>query len=365
MSKQHLLLIANNFNNGGAEQQLLLLAQGLRRRGWKLSIAVFSDRGPLQGCYTEFGATITSMLAGTKNRTGSVLAAHRMACWAREEGVSLVQTWLWRPNVFGMLLKGFNPRIRIVAGKRGLWTDIRGAQLLFERLAYHVVDAVSVNSCVLRDAVVGKLGIAHSKVHVIPNAIVVPETDDPSIGKQPAHTLKVGMVGRFLPTKRQEDLIEAVALLRDQGVEVELTLVGEGHMRSQCEALAKARGLPSCRFITHIDGVMAWMAGQDVIVLSSIAEGMPNVVMEAMAVGKPVVAVRGSGADDLILDGASGYLVAPCKPEDIASRLARIAESPELRRNFGAKAREHIRKFDVDSMVNSYEGLYQELLARN
>lgn len=365
MRSHHLLLIANNYSSGGAEQQLLLLANGLRRRGWKLSIAAFSDDGSLRDRYAEIGATISTVLAGAKYKIESVRAARRMSRWASEAGVSIVQTWLWRPNVLGMVLKGFNPRLRVIAAKRGLWTDIRGTQQILERCAYHVADAVTVNSSVLRNAVVTRMGIKASKVHVIPNAINVPQADySPTETLTTSGTLKVGMVGRFLPTKRQEDLIEAAVLLRDQGIEVELTLVGEGQTRRRCEALAAAQGLLRCHFVTHIAGVMAWMAGQDVIVLSSIAEGMPNVVMEGMAVGKPVIAVRGSGADDLILDGETGFLVAPCTPNELASSLKRLVEHPELRRDFGIKAREHIRSYDTDRMVNSYENLYQEMLAR-
>jgi glycosyltransferase involved in cell wall biosynthesis len=113
------------------------------------------------------------------------------------------------------------------------------------------------------------------------------------------------------------------------------------------------------------DDVPAVLTGFDIFVLSSIAEGMSNAILEAMATGLPVVATRVGGNPELVADGSSGFLVEPGSPAALADALRRYLGDPGLLARHGRAARELAQaEFSLDRMVGEYGQLYGRLLAR-
>jgi glycosyltransferase involved in cell wall biosynthesis len=157
--------------------------------------------------------------------------------------------------------------------------------------------------------------------------------------------LRVLSVGQLAERKGFTVLIDAVAALRDRGVNVEATIVGDGPARAELEGRIAARGLADAVTLAgalpHAD-TLARYAGADVMCLPSFAEGVPVVLMEAMARGRPVVATRIAGVPELVQDGVSGLLVTPGRSDELADALARLAADPSLREQLGAKARDKV-----------------------
>jgi glycosyltransferase involved in cell wall biosynthesis len=169
--------------------------------------------------------------------------------------------------------------------------------------------------------------------------------------------LRLACVGTLHEVKGQRFLVEACRRLVERGVELRCDLVGDGPDRASRERAARAGGLAErVRFLGSLprDEVAACLRAADVAVVPSVPTrdgrrvGIPVALMEAAASGKPVVASRLSGIPEAIENGAEGLLVPPGDAEALAQALATLAADPELRRRFGAAARERmLRDFDL------------------
>lgn len=152
-------------------------------------------------------------------------------------------------------------------------------------------------------------------------------------------------VGRLAPVKGLAVLFEALAILKRESPEVVLTIAGDGPERAALEAQAAAIGI---RDNVHFLGYQSQaqvreLLGQtDIFVLASFAEGVPVVLMEAMASGVPVVATRIAGIPELVEDGVSGYLVSPGDAEALADCVAALLSDPALRARFGKAGRAEV-----------------------
>ncbi len=158
---------------------------------------------------------------------------------------------------------------------------------------------------------------------------------------------KILCVGRLTPAKGQHLLLEACALIKRSGRPFHLTLVGDGEDRKSLENLAAALGLsPMVTFAGALgqDEVMGHYREADLFVLPSFAEGIPVVLMEAMALGIPVVATRITGIPELIEDGRDGLLATPGSLGELADRLHLLLEDKELGVELGRAAVNKVRE---------------------
>jgi len=172
-------------------------------------------------------------------------------------------------------------------------------------------------------------------------------------------------VGRLHKQKGYPYLLESINLLKNQGHPVELAIVGTGEMLPHLEQQVKKLDLEDCvRFLGVRDDVPRLMAIADVFVLSSLWEGLPGVVLEAMASGLPVVSTSVGGAVELVVDGETGFLVPLKDPVAMADAVSHIlALSEEDRALMGRAGRNRVEQnFTLDKMVSAYEKLYAECL---
>jgi glycosyltransferase involved in cell wall biosynthesis len=159
-------------------------------------------------------------------------------------------------------------------------------------------------------------------------------------------------VGRLAPVKGQHVLIGAVAALVRDGHEILLRFVGDGPDRSELEREVEARGLSRSVFFTgnvNQDELRAIYRGSDALVLSSFGEGLPVVLMEAMAMEVPCVATWVAGVPELIRDGANGLLIPPADEGSLAGAILRLMSDPDLRFKLGREARRTVLdQYDLD-----------------
>lgn len=180
----------------------------------------------------------------------------------------------------------------------------------------------------------------------------------------------VGTVGRMQTVKAQPLLVQAfVQALQQQPAlqqTLRLVLVGDGPLRAECQALLQSTGFAHLAWLPgERSDVPQVMRGLDLFVLPSLAEGISNTILEAMASGLPVVATAVGGNADLVADGRSGQIVPAGDPSALATALARWGTDARLRQQAGAEGRRIIAaRFSLDAMVQAYCGVYEQGLAR-
>jgi colanic acid/amylovoran biosynthesis glycosyltransferase len=169
-------------------------------------------------------------------------------------------------------------------------------------------------------------------------------------------------VGRLVSVKGQGVLLEALAELRDRGVEMTATFVGDGPTRPSLEAAARKLGLDrQVEFAGSVsqEAIRDEYARADVFCLPSFAEGVPIVLMEAMAMEIPVVTTTVMGIGELVEDDVSGLLVRPGRADLLADALARLASDPALRRRLGeAGRRKVLAEFDLERSAAELDRMF-------
>jgi len=171
-------------------------------------------------------------------------------------------------------------------------------------------------------------------------------------------------VARFAPQKNHALLLKAFAQGPASDPNAHLVLVGEGALREQLEEQARNLGLAGqAHFLGLRADIPDVLGAMDVFVLSSDYEGNPLSVMEAMASGLPIVSTAAGGVPDLFESGKEGLIVQPGDVQGLSSSMISVLRNREARQSMGmAAARRAKENFDVSSMVQAYEELYEKLI---
>jgi sugar transferase (PEP-CTERM/EpsH1 system associated) len=222
----------------------------------------------------------------------------------------------------------------------------------------------------------GPVGIAPGRIEQIYNGVdaerfaPAPAGAAPIAGAPfaaPGHWL-IGTVGRMQTVKHQTLLarafvraLELAPAIRDTA---RLVMVGEGPLRAQCQAILDEAGASALAWLpgerTDVPNVMR---GLNCFVLPSLAEGISNTILEAMATALPVIATRVGGNAELVDDGRTGALVPPDDVEALAQSLVRMATDPARAAAMGRAGRTEVeRRFSLQAMVGSYQALYDREL---
>jgi glycosyltransferase involved in cell wall biosynthesis len=175
----------------------------------------------------------------------------------------------------------------------------------------------------------------------------------------------VGTVTRLSPQKAPLDFISGAAQVAARRGDVHFVLVGDGPLRPAVEARLAELGLAERVHLTGLRrDIPDLMHSFDVFALTSLWEGLPRVLPQAMVTGLPVVATAVDGNAEVVADGVNGYLTPPGDPGAMATALLELLENPALSRSMGDAGRARAGEFDVRRMVSDIAALYRVLLAK-
>jgi glycosyltransferase involved in cell wall biosynthesis len=376
-------------NMGGPALHVSYLSAGLRDRGYETTLVAGSvSPGEQSMAYVAEEQGVPVLLMPHLHREISpvqdLLATLRLAKVIREQRPHILHTHTAKAGAIGrfaaVLAGSARPPIVVHTFHghvlRGYFGRYRTAIFRgLERLLARVADTLIAVSPEVRDDLVA-LGVAPAeKFTVIRLGIELDERVAAArearkrtrgIMGVPDHRFLVGWIGRMTGVKRGADVLRAFRLLRDQGIDAILCMVGDGPEREQLELLAAELGLMhDCLFPGYQEDVGPFFAAFDAFVLASANEGTPVTAIESLASGCPVVATLVGGVPDVVRDGVDGFLVEPVDLEAIADRLARLAADPELRARMGTAGRERVLPlYAVERLVDDVDGLYRSLLER-
>jgi len=365
----NVLEVIPTLDRSGAEKQLALLATGLDPERFAVHVCALTRGGPYADPLRQAGIPLEVLGKALKL---DPLLPRRLANLMRRWEIDLVHTWLFAGNSYGRWAAR-KARVPVVIAGERCWDSWKARwQLAIDRRLARRTDVVLGNSTGVVEFY-RRQGIDPAKLRVIPNGIEaahVPAVDGQAIRASmgvPAEAPLFAVVGRLWQQKRVERAIVAACLLRVAEVDCHLAVVGDGPQRRELERLAETQAqTDAIHFLGHRDDVPTLLQACDGVVLASDFEGMPNVVMEAMAAARPAVVTDIPGLRDLVVEGETGFLVPPGEgPRALARAMLRLCEDPALRKRMGRAGRERLRThFTVERMVRAHEDLYLELARR-
>ncbi len=301
--------------------------------------------------------------------------ATELLALCRREHVAIWHGHDYKSNLLGLLLRPFWP-MRLVSTVHGWGVMGERRTQLYNRVDRLCLPFYERVVCVSEDLhhACRKLGVPENRCLLIENAIdttqFIRRTGRDEAKRRlglPAGVFTVGAVGRLSEEKGYDLLIRAVDHLIRKGYDVALLIVGEGNQREKLEALLSELGRGDrIRLLGFQSDVVPLYEAMDLFVLSSLSEGLPNVVLEAMALEVPVVATQIAGIPRLIEDGKNGLLVDPGAFEPLAEAIARLVDNKELRIAFQKEGRATIEtRYGFQSRMTKFRKIYDDLLARN
>ena len=364
------LYVVNNFVAGGAERHLLELWSRLDRRRFAVEVACFRAEGQFTRQVSALGWPVHDLgigprIYGPSGARGWLRLVQRV----RALKPHVIHGYLLGPNLFAALVGRVCGVPVVVVAKRNVDAFETPRQVAMQRLAHRLATHVVAVSRRVGESSVA-LGVPAGRVTVIPNGVDVARFGRPGAAAaelelQPGVPV-VGSVGCLAPRKDYGTLLEALALLRERGLEPQLVLVGDGIERARLEEQARTLGIAGrVRFLGERPDVERLLPLMDVFVLSSREEGIPNALLEAMAAGRPAVATAVGGTPEVLEDGRTGWLVPPRDPRALADALAEALEArDEAARRGAAARRETIEHRSIDAMVRHHEAFYAAALGR-
>ncbi len=363
-----LLLLIPTLDRSGAEKQFTLLATGLPREEFEIEVVCLTRGGPYEAALREHGIPVTIL---HKRMKFDPVAFFRLKKLIGCRQPDILHTWLFAANAYGRLAVGGKDRPRVLVSERCVDSWKQSWQLKLDRKLIPRTDRLIANS----ESVAGfymEQGFPAERIVVIPNGVEtvnnppLSETERNEILAEfdiPPGSRIVGYVGRLAPQKRGKDLIWSLQLLKQLTDRVYLVIIGDGPDRENLIGLAKHMGCDNLvRFLGHRGDVPRLMRTFSTLWLASDFEGQSNSLMEAMALGIPVVASDIPANRELVVDGENGFVVKVGDCQGFSQFTDRILADPELAQRLGEAARERMQsQFGLDQMIAAHRNLYREL----
>lgn len=227
-----------------------------------------------------------------------------------------------------------------------------------------LTDGMIVNSAGIRDEYMGYGWFPEGFIHLVYNGMDPEWADVPDAVPDADPPMVLG-AGRLDPQKSFGTLLEAAAMAMRDGRDWRFVIAGEGEQRGELERRVREEGLSNVGLPGHVEDLHRLMHRCSVFCLPSLFEGMPNVVMEAMAAGRPVAATDIRGTDELVVDGETGLLVPAADPEALYGALSELMDDRNLRRRMGESGRRRVEEhFSLERMLDRLEEVFMEGLRR-
>jgi L-malate glycosyltransferase len=355
---------------GGTEQQLLELVRGLDKRRFRPIVATLRSGGDLE---PQFRAEPDVELVQLRNRgKGDLSPIWQLARVLRSRRVEVVQPFLTPTTSFGLLagLLAGTP-VRILTERSGARTELN-LHLRLQDALTRFATCVVANSEAGRDCLVRR-GIPARKVLVITNGINRQRlTVDRALVCEyrtrlgvPNDGHVIGILASLLPVKDHHTFLRAAALVSHTFPETRFAIFGDGPMRIELNALAADLGLEErVTFFGSQHGVADCLTACDVLVSTSLVEGLSNAILEAMGLGVPVIATDIPGNREIVLRGQTGWCVPVRNPDVLAATIEWVFKHPTEVAERVAQAKEMVAtRFGLDRMVSEHVALYESLLA--
>lgn len=367
---------------GGAQENTMLTAQLLDKAQWDVVVVSgpqTGSEGSLIEAVRERGIELVlePTLVREVNPVKDFLALIQLTKLMRGGGYQIVHTHSSKAGILGRWAAKFAGVPVIVHTVHG-WGHherqhplVRFYYIILEKITLPITDKlIAVTSKDIDKGLRDGIGRAENYT-VIRSGIELERFGHPQVARAetraawgiPQDVPLIGSVTRLSPQKAPLDFVRAAAIVARQYPAAWFMMVGDGPLRAEVEALAAEVGIAERLVLTGLRrDVPELMAAFDIFVLSSLWEGLPRVLPQAMATGLPVIVTACDGSAEAVTSGVNGFLVPPGEPQTLAQQVMALLAEPALAQRLGAAGRQRAQEFSDQGMVTAIANLYQELL---
>ena len=361
-----LLLVVDSLEVGGAERHVVDLASALHRKGYEVEVACSIADG-LSKPLEEAGVPVRPLARRLVKRRVSLAYARGIRKLLREGRFDLVHAHIYASAVAAAIAtRGTGLPLVVTEHTEASWQN-RWARRC-SRWTYRRARRIIAVSTPIERRLIERDGVPPELVTLIPNAVIPASGNPPDL----ADTLPdgwserplVGVVARLQPEKGVATFLKAAARVSKVSPEARFLVVGDGPLREELLDLVGRAGLRErVRFLGYRTDARALTGLLDVLVVPSLTEGSPLIVLEAMAAGVPVVASAVGGIPDQVRHGEEGVLVPPDDPDALAGALGALLEDPVRAHRLGEAGRRRTEnEFSHEALVRRIEAVYRVAL---
>jgi glycosyltransferase involved in cell wall biosynthesis len=356
------LFLVTTLDRGGAEKMVTRLALGLPRS--KYAVQVGALQGRSRAIAEELcRASVPVHDLGMRAKWDCTVVP-RLARLVRREGIEILFAFLFHSTVVSRLVGwACGVPVRISSERIMAWEG--WGRRLINRwtvpLATHVVAASEQVAGYARR----EFRLPADRLTTIPNGVDL-DRFRPRAPSARSGGPVIGCTARLHRKNDHASLLRAFARIAPARADARLLLVGRGPEEGRLRVLAERLGLSArIRFAGEHADVAPFLGEMDLYVQPSVAEGMPNSILEAMAAGLPVVATAVGGTPEVVVDGETGLLVPPADPEALAAAMERCLEDPRITATFGRAGRARVEAhFGEAAMLRRVEDLLDSLVGQ-
>ena len=387
----NIAIITPTLHYGGAEKQTGFLALGLKEKGFSVNVYCFFDDGEIADTLTGNGIGVIGLYSNLLRR---LYTAKERNVFLNDKGIFKITSDLkdkitrlanevWAAvKLFIIFLKNRpaavhlyqnQTKMAIIVAKlcgvrKVIYTEtcligdwLTPAQLLLMKVFWKFCDSIVVLSSAMKDHILKLKLVNRDKVHLIPTMLPSHYSDSSTDDKSVNQHIRIGTIGRLTPEKGHIFLLKAAQLINKRFSDVKFIIAGNGPLKDSLVKAATESGLgEKVDFIGRFNKLNDIMNSIDIFVLTSLTEGMPLVLVEAMAYGKPIVATDVGGVRELVKDGETGFVVPPKNPEAFAEAVIDLINQPEKRQNIARAATERfMQDYSSERLIPQIELLYK------
>jgi sugar transferase (PEP-CTERM/EpsH1 system associated) len=370
--KINIMHLASNPEWAGAEVHLATLADSLKNDNRvEISVTVFHN-GKLVDYLKGRGIRVNVVPLKWLFDVTSIFKVARLL---KENDIGVIHTHGYKANFIGALASLLHKKTKCIRTEHGLTEPFSGfnkAKMnLYETLDYLVGRLLTKRIISVSDDIKNNIANKYPKATMttIHNGIMMDsglKKDIKSMKKDlsiPENIFVIGMVGRLALVKGHEHFINAAKLILQKRQDVRFLIIGDGPLRQALEQKVTGKLNNYIKLTGFRDDVKDLTNILDIVVFSSLSEGIPYTLLEAMSLGKPVVATRVGGLVEVISSGKNGLLVNSQDEKDIAEKCLYLLENKEIMQRLGGEGRKTIKEnFLVDKMKEETIRIYEEVM---
>ena len=362
------VIITDSLRAGGSENQTVLSAGELTRRGVPVTLISYHPANCYADDIRRMGIRFVQVEGPGLPR---LVRLRRITRIFREFRPNVVHAFGCGASLYSFLAGRLSRTRHVFGGFRGQ-AIAPFALRMINRLLWYRSTGWIVNARPVIEPVIRGFGVPRDRIHIVPNGVPLVRFESSLTRQQaresfdlPQDRFIVTAVANLRPVKNHPMLFRAAKKVLARGVPATFVIAGEGLMRGQLEEMARNLGIADhLRLLGTCDRVPDLLRASDLVALTSISEGLPNALLEAGGAGLAVVSSDNGGANEVIVEGETGFIVAQNDDQAMADRLCQLHADTDLRLRLGGAGAHRVRQeFSMEAMGDRLLQVYRKALS--